>query len=461
MNLLPGSTVNLISGISDCFDNGKRQEVALFKVLKKDITDVGYSKIMDIGKFKNLLFSKSSKQASMLYLSLLLSLFLGIITSVVNTRLLGASDFGEYKLIQTTWALCLTSVTFGLFITTGNMLANGKTKNDRILIAHGVVVTCIISIFFILVLFLASFVIDGMFEVSFGSRLRLFLLLVIALPFSALLKETLRATNSIYLLSFLNAFPQLLYLLMMLLIHKFVAVNVEIVLFLFLLSVLFTVLIIIGYLKPKWINLRSGVKEIVRKNQDIGIHIYIALVVGAISVHSSQYIIAYTLDTRTLALFVLALTLTMPLTLIPNVIATTLFKKFVSADSIPPIAIGGAVAISIVSLLGFLLLIDYIVPILYKAEFAAVTFLAKICAVAAVIHGTADLFNRFLLAKSDTRKLRRNGIQLSILGLASYSLLINQYGIVGAPITNLIVAIVYLITMLRYYLSSDYSKKKV
>ena len=70
-----------------------------------------------LSSLKIQLASKRVKQTLVLYLSLVVSLALGIAVSVINTRLLGADAFGEFKFLQTIWTLGVTCVTFGLFAT--------------------------------------------------------------------------------------------------------------------------------------------------------------------------------------------------------------------------------------------------------------------------------------------------------------------------------------------------------
>lgn len=401
---------------------------------------------------KVLLGRKRVRQTGVLYLSLVASLVLGIAVSVINTRLLGPQAFGDLKFIQTIWTLGVLFVTFGLFTTGGNLLAaHGTPESERPLMGSLLVIACVISLLFTVVMVLASYPIGHIYGQELGGRVRLFSALVFVFPLQVYLQDVLRGTNDITSLALLNALPQLLYIPAALGASRMAGFTLDMALLLYLLSIAVTTVIVIIRAKPSFESVREGVREVVESNRAIGFHIYVAVLVTTATTQLSQFSLAYFYDTRLVGMFSLAIIITMPLTMIPNAISTTFFKHFASLDRIPRKVIVAAIGISAVTLLVFLAFIREIILFLYSAQYAEVVPLAYICAVAAVLRGMGDVYNRYLLAHGKTKFLRTNAIYLGVASSVGYIFLVAWSGATGAAITKLIVDAAYLFSMLTYY----------
>ncbi len=74
-----------------------------------------------------ILRKKRVKQVGSVYLSIIISLIVGIGVSIVNKRLLGKEVYGDFKFLQNAFAL--TFVTLGLFYSGGRLVA--KERNQR------------------------------------------------------------------------------------------------------------------------------------------------------------------------------------------------------------------------------------------------------------------------------------------------------------------------------------------
>ena len=401
---------------------------------------------------KLLLGSKRVKQTGILYLSLVISLVLGILVSVINTRLLGVKAFGDFKFLQTIWILGVTFVTFGLFATGSNLLARRTSLDtERPLAGSLLVIAGVIAVLFTLVIAIASFPIGYLYGQELGGKLRLFSALVFVFPLQLYLQEVLRGTNAITNLALLNALPQLLYIPAALATKHYIEFSLDIALLLFLLSIAITVLLVTLLTKPRFNKPGSGIKEILAHNRSIGLNVYLAVLVTTATTQLSQFSLAYFFDTRLVGIFSLAITITMPLTMIPNAIATSFFKQFASLTQIPRKVIIMTLAISTLTLLGFLAVIDKIIVLLYSQQFIEVVPLAYICAAGALIHGMGDVYNRFLLAHGRTKELRNNAMFLGVLSVVGYIFLVIKWGVMGAAITKIMVDIFYLLSMFEYY----------
>lgn len=401
---------------------------------------------------KSVASNPKARQAGALYASLLLSLALGIAVSVINTRLLGPKAFGDFKLLQTVWTVGVLFVTFGLLTTGGNLLANKESRDtERPLLGSLLVITLMISLLFIASMCAASFPLGRIYGDEFGQNIRLNAGLLFVFPFQIYLQETLRGTNSIYSLSFLNAFPQLAYIPAALAINHRYGFSLDWAILLYLACLALSVLLITIWTKPRFAGVGAGIREVLSRNRAIGSHIYVASLVSTTTAYLGQFTLGYFQDTRQVGEFALALTISMPLTMIPNAIATTFFKHFASVDRIPKKVVMASVGLSVVTLAGFLLIIKALVLLLYTERFSNVVPLTYVCANACVIHGIGDIFSRFLLVHGKTSWLRINAMQLGLISVLGYVLLVEEYGAMGAIYTKFIIAVVYLVTMLIYY----------
>ncbi len=400
---------------------------------------------------KPLLANVRVKQTGILYLSLVISLALGILVSVINTRLLGIKEFGDFKFLQTIWTLGVSFVTFGLFSTGGNLLARrASQETERPLTGSLLVIAGVIALLFTLVMSIASVPIGHLYGQELAGKLRLFSALVFVFPLQLYLQEVLRATNAITNLALLNALPQSLYIPAALAAKHYYGFSLDIALLLYLLSIAITIILMTLFAQPRFSHLGSGIKEIFAHNRSIGFNVYLAILVTTATTQLSQFSLAYFFDTRLVGIFSLALTITMPLTMIPNAIATSFFKQFASLTQIPRKVIIMTLAISTLTLLGFLAVIEKIIVLLYSQQFIEVVPLAYICAVGALIHGIGDVYNRFLLAHGRTRILRNNAMFLGLLSIVGYVFLVAKWGMIGAVITKVMVDVFYLAAMIEY-----------
>lgn len=405
-----------------------------------------------LSSLKIQLTSKRVKQTLVLYLSLVISLALGIAVSVINTRLLGADAFGEFKFLQTIWTLGVTCVTFGLFATGGNLLAKCKSsETERHLIGSLLVIAIAIALVFTLFMIAASIPIGRLYGQELAEKIRLYSGLVFVFPLQVYLQEVLRGTNAIANLSLLNVLPPIFYIAAVMAIKQYFDFSLNIALLAYLLSIAVSVAVLTFLSKPKFNQLKSNVSEVLLTNKIVGLNLYLAGLIVTATTQLSQFSLAYFFDTRSVGIFSLAVTITMPLTMIPNAVATTFFKQFASLNKIPQKVIFATIFISLVTLIIFLFIVKSVILFLYSDQFIDVVPLAYLCAVGAMIHGMGDVCNRFLLAHGRTQILRNNAIVLGVSSVIGYIALVSQMGLMGAALTKTLVDIIYLMSMIYYY----------
>jgi len=147
----------------------------------------------------------------------------------------------------------------------------------------------------------------------------------------------------------------------------------------------------------------------------------------------------------------LAVSLGGPLQLIPNTIATTNFKEFSMATSIPKKLTRITILFTSLSLLILWAIIPFFINFFYSSKFEPVIYLTFIVSIGMACFGMADYYNRFLGAHGYGKLLRNTSFIVGSVILIFNLSLIPFYGAYGAAITRLLGGICYLICMLYYY----------
>jgi O-antigen/teichoic acid export membrane protein len=75
-----------------------------------------------------MVITQQKKQVVMLYASTLTGVFLGVLSSIVNTRLLAPADYGDVRYVQNIINFVTTFLLFGYFLSGARLMA---LSNDR------------------------------------------------------------------------------------------------------------------------------------------------------------------------------------------------------------------------------------------------------------------------------------------------------------------------------------------
>ena len=188
------------------------------------------------------------------------------------------------------------------------------------------------------------------------------------------------------------------------------------------------------------------------ENKRYGFHVYL----GSVSNVSVQYVAGVTLglfaaNNVNVGYYSLALTATGPLMMLPNVIGTTYFKRFATQDRIERKVLISTVAMSTITLVGFILLIYPVVDFLFNDKYQVVALYASFLAFASTAHGLGDVFNRFLGAHGYGKYLRNGAFLSGAVALVGYTFGVYLFGIDGAVATRIGFAVTYFLVMLYYY----------
>lgn len=375
---------------------------------------------------------RTQKQFFVLYSSTILAVVGGVAVSVVNTHVLGEAQFGDVRFLQNTLVLGAGLVSFGLFNSAGRLIMQENAEDEkRELVGAVLVLTFLISIIYMLSLYIYSWYQPKGASCDLGSVLRLSLPFVFVQPLLIELENLLQGDNRIHALGFIRTAPTALYLLGILALTRFANVDVFAVIVMQQVVLAIPLVYITSRLRPKIRSIRSFVSPLIEENRRYGFPVFVGSLANVTSAQVGTLVVGYLVDNVNLGYYSLALTVTAPLGLLPGVVGTTMFKEFSGQASIPRKAHAFTVAATLAVELGFLLAIPRVISLLYPPQFSPAVNMSYALSLAAVFHGLGDYYNRFLGAHGLGKSLRNGAILEGGINLIGYGLLVYIFGTEG------------------------------
>jgi O-antigen/teichoic acid export membrane protein len=383
---------------------------------------------------------------------------LGILTSVINTRLLGPEAFGDFKFIQSIFNILMVFFSLGVFHTGGRLIAGKEFEGLR----KGIIgalffLTSLISLAFVLTVFLSSYIQEAIFDNNLGPIIRYAAPLSFVFVFKVALDKFLEGDNKINELAVFQILPKLLYIVVIFIVSQFFDLNVTIVLAVFLLTQLISTLYGTRKFSISFTKLREPIKNILQENKLHGFQIYIGALVSNGTLHFSSFIIAYFLSNTEVGYFNLANTIAVPLSMIPQVVGTAYFKDFANSNKISNKVIWTTLAVTLVSFVIFIALIKYVIIFLYSEEYLEVVTLLYYISFAYVIQGMYLVLNRFLSAHGIGKELKNASFIRGGINILGFIILVKILGTIGACITLVFSNLSYFLYM--WYKYKEFVKK--
>jgi O-antigen/teichoic acid export membrane protein len=195
-------------------------------------------------------------------------------------------------------------------------------------------------------------------------------------------------------------------------------------------------------------------------NKTFGLNVYLGSLFAVGFSSLTQVLIGYFgIDNSGVGFYALALALSMPLAFIPNTIATTHYKEFSQAKSVPKKLMLVTIGFSIAALVAIWILVPPFVNIFYGDSFASVIKINFIVSLGVILYGMGDFFNRFLGANGQGKALRNSAFLVGGGLLIASLLLIPKWGEYGAAYAKLIAGGLYFLIIIFHYLKFTNSKK--
>lgn len=394
-----------------------------------------------------------SKQVISLYVSMVIGLVVGIISSGFVAQKLGREAYGDWSFVQNICQFAVTFITFGYFYSGARLVANPRNANRKQNIIGAMVLVGIwISLLFTLVLFFGSWFEDHLFHNKLGYLFRLFAPLLFVYPFEQFCENLLTGDNKIYNLSFFRLGPKISYLLLSVGWYYFVSpLSVKTALGIYLVSMAIFIVFAIFRLKPAFAETRQNLRLIWEENKTYGFPVFIGALASLASAKLGGISLGYFVNNTTVGYFNIAISATLPLTLIPSTIGTTFFKEFAGMNRMPKKVIYLTLVVSLGAFIGFMLLIKPLVILVYSSKYLDVVPLAYYTAIGSTLHGYGDFYNRFISAHGKGRELRNSSFAIGLSNLLGYTLFVYWFGVEGAAFTKLFSGAVYIAIMIYYY----------
>ena len=275
--------------------------------------------------------NKEIRQSLLLLSTTVAVMVLLLATNYFLTRVLGKTEFGNYALIINIFTFCQVVFNFGFFYSISRLIAlSDQEAENRELYAIGLIL--VLTLFVLMSVCLVGYVL--FFGGAVGTKMLTGIMISIPFAwiflFNSFNELLLQGSNKIELLSFSRFFPKAIFLVVVITIY-FVAQKTSItpMLLCFFSSSIIPFLYIIIKLRPRFKNLKKQFLKVIESNRKFGFNIYLGslFAVGASSL--SGILIGYFgVDNTEVGYYSIALQLSAPLSLIPNVMATVFFKKF-------------------------------------------------------------------------------------------------------------------------------------
>ena len=407
--------------------------------------------------------SKTKKQVILLYCSTIGGVLLGVLVSVLNTRSLTPAEYGDVRYVNNIIGFFSGIFLFGYFVSGSRLLALAKTKEEASRIKGGMVSILGVTILLMMVVLTLCGIIHSQFLHKDYYSLFYYVLPVCG---STLLLNYINTSsqgdNSIYTIAAARLLPHAVYLVIAFLIYmNWGATSTRMLLLQNgVAAIVLTILIFKN--SPKFSRLKETFRKLNEENRKYGLQVYF----GSLANVSVQYIAGVSLgvlgtDNTEVGFYTLALTVTTPLMMLPNVVGTTYFKQFAHQSFIPHKVLLATYAMSAVSMLGFCVLIYPIVDILYNDSYSSVAFYACVMAIGFTLHGLGDMYNRFLGAHGLGRYLRNAAFISGGIAITGYTLGVYLGGITAAIITRIVSSAAYFLVMLLYYKKATTAKSQI
>lgn len=401
--------------------------------------------------------SSKTKQVIRLFSVTLITIPIGIITSVFLTRFLGVEKYGDYSFIISIFNLAIVLFTFGFLQASNRLLVlNHDTKKTREY--YGTTLIILGGLFMVMTIFLYLY---GIFDENLKQKSlqKLFILIIPISSVFLLMKyfETLfQADNRIKLLAQSRLIPKVIFGIAALFLYLFFKDaridKLGMLCLVFFITQIIVYVYIISRIKISFKNFNKHFKEIWTVNKTFGLNVYLGSLFAVGFSSLTQVLIGYfSIDNSGVGFYSLALTFSMPLTFIPNTIATTHYKDFSTAKNIPKRLFFITLALSTAALVIIWILVPPFVKIFYGEGYSSVSSINFIVSIGAILYGMGDFFNRFLGSNGQGKALRNSSFFVGSGLMAANLLLIPTLGEYGAAYAKLIAGALYVVVIFYYY----------
>ena len=398
--------------------------------------------------------SKQNKQVAVLYTSTFLSVAVGVMVSVLNTRSLDPSGYGDYQYAHNIINFIAGFLLFGYFISGSRLLSITESEEERRRIRGGMVAILFVASVLLSVILAATGFVYGAFLNKGNDACLLFYSILIGPNILLInyINTTAQGDNHIVRMAVARLLPSVVYLVAAYFIYKaFGATPLRMLLLQGFIALAIYVVIIITT-KPDFRGLKSTLRLINDENKAYGFDVYVGSVANIGLAYLGTIALGLFNSNNTMvAFFTLAVTISGPLQLLPSIIGTVYFRRFANEAKISGKVMRGTLLVTCLSFVGYVILIHPLVRVLYDESYVIVAIYASFLAIAMCVQGFGDMINRFLGSHGRGKEIRNASFISGLLLVFGNTLLVYLFDINGAIATKIIGAIGSCGTLIYYY----------
>lgn len=394
---------------------------------------------------------KIIKQTSLLFLSQLGIIALGLGIKYIQTHELGNIGYGEYALFVSLTTIAIIIFRFGFFASLQVLLANNHNqKREKELIGAGFIITLLIGLVFSTFIWILSFRINDFFNSDIGNTLQLIAPLCIIIPFHYFISAVSVGTNRVGFIAMYNFLPKLVFLLALMLWIMPFELTVFTTILLNLGSSVFIAGFIIRVLNPSFNCIKENLKLIWTKNRQYGLHYYSGSVFNQTTYRLDELFISYFINTIQLGFYSLANLICSPMVLLSQSLSQSLFKKFADSKKIPrQVFIYNTIWLTVcIAFLYFA--VKFIVEFFFGSDFQTVSEYVFPLSFAFLFQGLCAPY-AFLAAKSKGKEIRNVAWLEAIANIAGNIILIPTIGVLGAIYSSIAAKFLHFMALNFYY----------
>ena len=389
-----------------------------------------------------------------IYVSLLLTLFFGLGSSSLSARLMTEAELGSYRLIISVVSVAASALTFGMLSSAGSLLANAKSRRLRNVLWQGALgQAAIVAV--------GCTAVTSVIVYRSGAGGGSYLLWLVgaalagSMGWQLLLQETLRAEGRFAGIAILNAAPTALFLVLLVAAWLLdLQISAALCTVLFFLSQGIVALALFASRGRIPTPTLASLVFLARKNRNLGLNVYWATFLGALTAQAGIVALQATRSMSEVGVFALAVTLSAPLAMLPSAVGTAYFSQLAGGNRFPPKVLRVSWLLVAVLAIGYVIVVPFAVHLLYGARYDAVTEPARLCGVAALLHGMGDVYNRYYLANRETRLLLVVVAIVCVVAMAASFLASPSFGLLGTGLARLASSGTYVALVgVRYHLA--------
>jgi O-antigen/teichoic acid export membrane protein len=374
--------------------------------------------------------------------------------SIVTTRNLSVSAYGNFKLVSTLWTLLTYVSTLGYFQSAGRvLLLEHDPKNTQGIMGVTFSLAILMGAAVMGITVLGANLIDLIFRSQVATILITMAPFVMVLTVRDALTFILPSTNKVMLLAILTSMPSVLYLACLIVVSQLTTLTVQIVLFSQQISLLLVCLWIVVQLKPRLHSFKTWLAQIAQENRTFGWPVYIGSLVGVAVTYLNTLTVAFWVDTAALGLYSLSLNIVEPIKMIPSAVGTASVRDFAHQNQISRRVVWTTWAVSSVFLVVCMFLFGKPLGLVYSGEYESVGQMARVASFGAMFYGLGNFYNRFLIARGQGKTLRRISYVAGGINVVALFVFVPLWNVWGAILSTILVGGTYFIlTLLSYHL---------